>query len=166
MSDELRTAKSLLTVSTVDQLVAECLGTVQVLGIVGRCRTGKTWATKDWVASRNNALEHAAYVDCKGIGFGSTGVIAFNDVEHDFREKTYPKFVLDGIDVLVVDEPHCNPEFVKALLSRTAPGAGAAAHRLVVLLVQDTRFIDELGLNPKRTRCYSTVGLPIQFAKP
>lgn len=166
MSEELRTAKSLLAASTVDQLVAECLGTVQVLAIVGRCRTGKTWATKDWVASRSNALEHVAYVDCQGIGFGSTGVIAFDGVERDFREKTYPKFTLDGIDVVVVDEPHCNAEFVKALLSRTAPGVGAAAHRLVVLLVQDTRFLDELGLGAKHARCYSTAGLPIQFAKP
>lgn len=166
MSDELRAAKSLLSVSTVDQLVAECLGTMQVLAIVGRCRTGKTWATKEWAASRKNALEHVAYVDCQGIGVGGPGIIAFDGVERDLREKTYPKFALDGIDVVVVDEPHCNPEFVKALLSRTVPGAGAAAHRLVMLLVQHTRFLDELALDVKYTRCYSTAGLPIEFAKP
>lgn len=166
MSDELRAAKGLLTVSTVEQLVAECLDTVQVLTIVGNCRTGKTWATKDWVASRNNALEHVAYVDCTGIGFGRTGVVAFNGVERDLREKHYPRFALDGIDVVVVDEPHINPVFVRTLLSRTAPEVGAAAHRLVVLLVQQTRLLAELGLDAKHARCYSTAGLPIEFAKP
>jgi hypothetical protein len=166
MSDELRAAKGLLTVSTVDQLVTECLGKVQVLAIVGRCRTGKTWATKDWVASRNDDLEHVAYADCQGIGFGRAGVFAFDGVECDLREKHYPKFLLDGIDVVAVDEPHLNPVFVRELLSRTAPEAGAAAHRLVVLLLQQTVWLDRFELTAEHARCYSTAGLPLEIAKP
>lgn len=163
MNDEVRAGKKLLTVSTVEQLVQECLGAVHVLAIVGRCRSGKTWATKDWVANRTDVLEHVAYVDCKGIGFKGAGVVTFDGVERDLREGLYPKFALDGIDVVVVDEPCCNPVFVKALLSKTAPEAGASGHRLAILLVQDMRCLNELGLRPNQARCYSTAGLPIQF---
>lgn len=165
MSDEIRMARNLLTVATVDQLVAECLGVVQVLAIIGKCRSGKTWATKDWVAGRSNALEHVAYVDCQGIAFGRAGVVAFGGVESDLREKHYPRFALDGIDVVIVDEPQVNREFVRTLVSQTSPVAGSAAHRLIVLLSQDVYLFRELGLDPKHVRCYSTAGLPIQVAK-
>jgi hypothetical protein len=166
MSDELRLARNLLTVSTVAKLVKKSLGAVHLLAIVGRCRAGKTWAMKDWIAGRNDPLEHVAYVDCRGIGLGGVGVIAFNESKRELPEKTYPKFALDGVDVVVVDEPHCNPELVKAVLSRTSPAVGASAHRLVVLLVQDTRFLFELGFDVKHTHCYDTEGLAIPLTDP
>lgn len=165
MSDEQRAAKGLLTTTTLARLVGECLGTAPVLAIVGNSRTGKTWATKDWVASRDNALEHVAYVDCKDMGFGLTGTVAFDGVESDLREKHYPRFALDGIDVVVVDEPGVNRELVRELLVRTAPKAGAAAHRLIVLLIQDTRVLNQVGIGARNARCYSTAGLPIMLAK-
>jgi hypothetical protein len=166
MSDEIRAAKGLLTVSTVDHLVAECLGSVQALVIVGVCRSGKTWATMDWVASRSNQLEHVAYVDCRGIVFRGAGVVSFNGTERDLRENHYPRFALDGIDVVIVDEPQVNRGFVRSLLSHTSPVAGTAAHRLVVLLAQHMSWLEELGVDAKHVRCYSTAGLPMQFAKP
>ncbi len=161
-NEEMRASKGWLTVSTVEQLVAECIGSVPVLCIVGRCRTGKTWATVDWIEGRNNDLEHAAYVDCKGIGFGGEGVVRFDGVERDVRKDHYPKFALDGIDIIVVDEPACNPALVKSLISQAAPDAGTTAHRLVVLLLQDVQHIEQFELREKQFRCYSTAGLPIR----
>lgn len=161
MNDAVRAQQNLLTVGTVDQLVTECIGVVQVMAIVGRCRSGKTWAARDWLNARQDKLQHGAYVDCKGIGFGRDGVVAFDGVERDLREGHYPRFALDGVDVVVVDEPRCDPELVKQLLTQTAPQAGTAGHQLVVLLLQDTLFIDELGLRPAQVRCYSVAGLPI-----
>ncbi|MYM92506.1 hypothetical protein [Duganella vulcania] len=165
MNDEVRARQGLMTVSLVEQLVTESLGAVPVLAIVGRCRSGKTWATTDWVKGRKDATEHVAYVDCKGIGFGTPGLLAFHGVERDLTAGHYPKFALDGVDIVVVDEPGCNPDFVQSLLSITSPQAGAAGHRLVILLLQSTHFLSELGLSPKMVRCYSTAGLPLQFAK-
>lgn len=155
----------MLTTSTVGQLVKKSLGTARLLAIVGKCRSGKTWALKDWIAARHDMLEHVAYVDCRGIGLGGMGVIAFNGATFDLPENTNPKLALDGIDVVVVDEPHCNPQMVEAILSRTSPAAGASAHRLVLLLVQDTRFLAELSLDAKHMHCYSTEGMPIELTR-
>ncbi|MDO8729528.1 MAG: hypothetical protein Q7K26_06665 [bacterium] len=132
-----------------------------VLCIVGRCRTGKTWAVVDWVNARNNELENAAYMDCKGIGFGGDGVLHFNAVERDLSADHYPKLALDGIDIVVVDEPGCNPVLVEKLVDRAAPDHGKSAHRLIVLLIQNTDEIERFNLREKQFRSYSTAGLPL-----
>lgn len=157
-NDQTRASRGLLTAATVGQLVAECVGHVAVLCIVGSCRTGKSWATTDWIVSRNDDLEHAAYVDCLRIGSGDDGVLQFNGGESVIRKDHYPKLALDGADIVVVDEPCTNASFVRSLVSRTAPDAGTAAHRLIVLLLQDTRNIEQFGLKPKQYRCYTTEG--------
>ena len=159
-NDELRASKGLLTTSVVHQLVTECIGNIPVLCIVGRCRTGKTWAITDWIASHTNSLEHIAYVDCQKIAFGNDAALKFADSEQAVRKGHYPKLALDGVDIVVVDEPRVNRAFVKTLISLTAPTAGTAAHRLVVLLLQAVHHVDEFEMNPKQYRCYTIAGLP------
>lgn len=160
--EALRIEKGYLTVATVERLVAESLGAISVLAIVGRCRSGKTWAAKDWVAASDSNKNRAAYVDCKGIGFGSTGVVEFDGVSRDLPAGHYPEFSLQGVDIVVVDEPSCNKAFVQGLIRRTGPVA-AGAHRLTVLLIQHERHLVEFGLNQEIAKCYSTAGIPIRF---
>lgn len=157
-NEALRVSEGLMSVAVVKKTVAESIGVVPVLCIVGKTRSGKTWATTDWLAGRDDDLTHAAYIDCKGIAFGHDGVLKYSNVERNLSKNHYPKLSLDGIDIVVVDEPHANAAFVRKLIERTAPEAGAAAHRLVVLLLQDIRYIEELILDKKQTRFYSTDG--------
>jgi len=140
----------------VSRLVEDCLGNVPVLCIVGRCRTGKSWAARDWIASRNDSLENVAYLDCQRIAFGDNGVLYFNFGAITVRKDQYPKLALDGIDIVVVDEAYVNAGLVRALIELTAQTTGTTAHRLVVLLLQEFRHIELFGLQPKQYRCYST----------
>jgi len=134
------TARRLLTPAVVDRLVNECIGAVPVIGIVGRCPTGKTQAAVAWVAGR---------------------ALHFAGIEQDVRPGHYPSFALDGIDIVVVDEPALNAAFVRALTARTAPDAGTAAHRLVVLLLPDLEAASLFGFRPGQFRPYTIAGQPI-----
>jgi len=153
-NEVLRTERGLLTVSLIEQLVAKSLGEVHVLCVIARCRSGKTWAAKELVQERSDDLQTIAYVDCQRMVFGELGAIFFNGNKRDIRKDSYPKFDLDGIDIVVVDEPTCNIEFVKELIDKTTPELGAAAHRLTVLLLQDTYHVRQFHQVGKNFLCF------------
>lgn len=52
----------ILTPAIVADLVSDCLGTVKVLGIVGRCRKGKTLSLKQWTEETRAQDEPASSV--------------------------------------------------------------------------------------------------------
>lgn len=115
-----------MTVAVLDKLVLECLGVVPVLCIVGKARSGKTWAAEDWFAIRKDDNDLAGYLDCQGSGFGGPGSLKVGGVLRALRSDDYPKFALDGVDIVVVDEGQFRPGLVNKLIENTAPEAGTA----------------------------------------
>jgi hypothetical protein len=159
--EELRSARNLLTVALLNELVQECLGAVPVLAMLGRARSGKTWAAVDWLATRRDDKEHAALLDCKGGVFGKPAIFEFGGVKRDVAIGHYPKFALDGLDVVIVDDAPCNPKLVDELIEKTAPDAGTAAHRLIILFAQRPDELQLFDFGQKQFMTYSTNGLPI-----
>lgn len=159
--EEMRAAGKLLTVAVLNELVRECLGVVPVLCIVGKARSGKTWAAEDWFATRKDDKEHAAFFDCRGGIFGKPATLEFSGVKQDVSIGHYPKFALDGIDVVIVDDAPRNPGLVNELIEKTAPDAGTAAHRLIILLVQRLDELQLFDFGQKQFMTYSTAGVPI-----
>ena len=159
--EEIRSARKLLTVATLDELVRECLGVVPVLCLVGKARAGKTWAAEGWFATRKDDKEHAAFLDCRGGIFGKPATLEFSGAKHDVRMSHYPKFALDGIDVVIVDDAPRNPRLVNELIEKAAPDAGTAAHRLIILLVQRLDELQLFDFGQKQFMTYSTAGVPI-----
>lgn len=160
-NEEMRSARNLLTVAVLDKLVHECLGVVPVLCIVGKARSGKTWAAEDWFTTRDSGSDLAGYLDCKGTGFGGPGSLRVGGVLRALRSDDYPKFALDGVDIVIVDEGQFRPVMVNKLIENTAPEAGTAAHRLVVLLVQNLEHVALFDFGKKRFMTYNTAGVPI-----
>ena len=159
--EEMRSARNLLTVATLNDLVHSCIGMVSVLCVVGRARSGKTWAAEDWFATRNDDNDLAGYLDCQGSGFGGPGSLKVGSVVRALRNDEYPKFALDGVDIVVVDEGQFRPGLVNKLIANTAPDAGTAAHRLVVLLVQNLDQLARFDFGDKQFMTYSIAGMPI-----
>lgn len=159
--EEMRAAMKLLTVAVLNDLVQSCLGVVPVLCIVGRARSGKTWAAEDWFATRNDDRDLAAYLDCQGSGFRGPGSLSVAGAVRALRSDEYPKFALDGVDIIIVDEGQFRPVLVNTLIENTAPDAGTAAHRLVVLLVQNLEQVALFDFGKQQFMTYSTAGLPI-----
>jgi hypothetical protein len=144
-----------------DRLVRECLGKTALLGVVGSPRTGKSWAAHDWAIGRRDDIEPAAYVECLAPGFSVSYSLGSGGGVRLLRGDSYPRHALDGIDIVVVDEPaRCLP-FVQTLLALSTPVSGMAAHRLVVLLLQDIRLLRAFALRKGGFRCFDTCGAPI-----
>ena len=159
--EEMRLERNLLTVAALNDLVQGCLGVVPVLCVVGRARSGKSWAAEDWFALRQDDKEHAAFLDCRGSIFGKPATLEFGGVKDELRIGHYPKFALDGIDVVIVDDAPSNPKLVNELVEKTDPDAGTAAHRLIILLLQRLDELQLFDFGQKQFMTYSTAGIPI-----
>ncbi|BDB30155.1 MULTISPECIES: hypothetical protein [Cupriavidus] len=152
----------ILTPAIVAALVSDCLGTVKVLGIVGRCRTGKTLSLKQWTEeTRAQDGLRVAYAD-------SQTLLMSEKVEVDFEGKVrgatvghYPMFDFNGADIVVVDEPLQNRELVERLFAHVDPSGGAFMHRLMVLPLQTEDSIERFGIPRSAVRLYSVAGLPL-----
>jgi hypothetical protein len=158
--EEMRSARNLLTVALLNRLIQKCLGVVPVLAIVGRVRSGKTWAAVDWLATRQDDKEHAALLDCRGAVFGKPAIFEFGGVKRDVAIGHYPKLAFDGIDVVIVDDAPRNPQLVNELIEKTAPDAGTAAHRLIILFAQHPNELQLFDFGHKQFMTYSTTGQP------
>lgn len=159
--EEMRSARNLLTVAALGKLVQECIGVVPVLCIVGKARSGKTWAAEDWFATRQDDKEPAAFLNCRGGIFGKPVTLEFGSVKRDISIGHYPKFALDGVDVVIVDDAPRNPKLVNELIEKTNPDAGTAAHRLIILLVQRLDELQLFDFGQQQFMTYSTAGIPI-----
>ncbi|TDA48093.1 hypothetical protein [Burkholderia pyrrocinia] len=152
----------IMTPEIVVDLVSECLGTVKVLGIVGRCGTGKTLSLKRWMAeARAQGDLRVAYAD-------SHTLLASDKVEIDFAGQVrgaavghYPMFDLNGADVVIVDEPLQNRELVERVLAHVEPDGGAFMHRLLILPLQTEEAITRLGIPRSALRLFSVAGPPL-----
>ncbi|KVV40785.1 hypothetical protein WT27_12700 [Burkholderia territorii] len=152
----------IMTPEIVADLVSECLGTVKVLGIVGRCGTGKTLSLKRWMAeARAQGSLRVAYAD------GHT-LLASDKVEIDFGGQVrgaavghYPMFDLNGADVVIVDEPLQNRELVERVLAHVEPDGGAFMHRLLILPLQTEEAITSLGIPRSALRLFSVARRPL-----
>lgn len=160
-NEQFRIDHELMTVAQFDELVQECLGKITLLGVVGSRRTGKSWAAHDWVIGRRDDIELAAYVEYLAPGLSVSYSLGFGGGVRLLRDDSYPRYALDSVDIVVVDEPaRCLP-FVQTLLTLSSPVAGTAAHRLVVLLLQDVRLLRAFALREGVFRCFDTCGAPI-----
>lgn len=161
MNEQIRIDRNLMTVAQFDLLVTECLGRRTLVGIVGNSNTGKSWAARDWVNHRRDDIELAAYIDCRFPGLSVSYSLSIGGGIRMLHGDCYPRQALDGVDIVVVDDPaYCLP-FVQTLVTLTSPTAGAGAHRMVVLLLQDIRLLRALTLSKNQFRCFTTSGKPI-----
>ena len=163
MSEQQREREGWMTVSTFQQLVDECLGVVKVLCVQGTSCTGKTWAASDWVSEQTNSAYNAAYIDCKGIAFGTPVEVKFDGVIRDTKEGEYPSIALDGIDIVVVDEPNMNRSLVPKLYSHTEHRNSVFTHRLLILLIQDIKELQRFSIPLDEIRCYTVAGMPVSI---
>ncbi|HEP6430620.1 hypothetical protein [Burkholderia arboris] len=151
-----------LTRETVADLVSECLGTVKVLGIVGRCGSGKTLSLRQW-------MTEAVAQGCLRVAYADSHTLLASDkVEIDFAGRVrgaavghYPMFDLDGADVVIVDEPLQNRELVERVLAHVEPDGGAFMHRLLILPIQTEDAITRLGIPRSALRLFSVAGMPL-----
>ncbi|WP_454728028.1 MULTISPECIES: hypothetical protein [Cupriavidus] len=152
----------ILTPAIVADLVSECLGTVKVLGIVGRCRTGKTSSLKQWT-KETHAQDgmRVAYVDNQTLLVREKVEVKFDGQVRGSAIGHYPMFDLNGADVVIVDEPQQNRELVERLCTHVDPDGGAFMHRLLVLPIQTEGEIERLGIPRSAVRLYSVAGLPL-----
>jgi hypothetical protein len=152
----------MLTPAIVADLVGDCLGTVKVVGVVGRCGTGKTLSLKQLTEeTRAQDRMRVAYAD-------NHTVLVTEKVEVDFVGQVrgasvghYPMFDLNGADVVIVDEPLRNRELVERLFAHVDPSGGAFMHRMLVLSLQTEDAIDCFGIPRSAVRLYSVAGLPL-----
>ncbi|PRD92275.1 hypothetical protein [Burkholderia contaminans] len=151
---------TLLTAEVVANLVADCLGTVKVLCIVGRCGTGKTMSLKRWSEAVCEAgTVRVAYVDNHTLLAANTVGVAFNGKVKSAAPGHYPMFDLAGADVVIVDEPLQNRELVARLVAHTDVNKGPFMHRLLVLPVQEEGALDILEIPRSTLRMYSVEGV-------
>lgn len=162
-SEDIRTEKGLLTVETFNKLVEECLGVVPVLCIVGQTRTGKTWAATDWMQEQIDLTKTIAYVDCTGVGFGNTADVQQGNVRMNSEAGHYPA-LLDGANIVIIDEPLPNMGLVRNVLTRTSITPGASPHQLLILLIQAAPNLIQLGITePKDIKCHTVTRLSHRF---
>lgn len=159
--DHARRARGLLTLDVLDDMITGSLGQVPLLCIVGPTRSGKTWAATEWAAARSGGLVPAAYADCRDLVEQGVGSLHWSTTVKKLWASRYPRFALDGIDIVIVDEPLRNVGFVHLTFARTGVKAGLSAHQLVVLLLQDLRHLPHLGLPVSRCRFCDTAGRPL-----
>lgn len=165
MSNEaIRLARNLLTVATVDELVHECLGTVRVLVIVGRTRTGKSWALQDWSQETRHAESlKIGFVNCKDMIFERPVTVSFDGAIHKTPPDVYPSRLLEPANVVIVDEPQLCPDLVNAAFEQLRRPTEGSAHHLLVLPVLNTRILGCFAIPAKAMRCYSVAGLPVML---
>ncbi|MGT2455454.1 hypothetical protein ACU4GI_20360 [Cupriavidus basilensis] len=150
----------ILTPAIVADLVSDCLGTVKVLGIVGRCRTGKTLSLKQWTEEvRAQDGLRVAYADNHTLLVSEKVKVDFGGQVRGAAIGHYPMFDLNGADVVIVDEPLQNRELVERLFAHVDPNGGAFMHRLLVLPIQTEGEIDAFGIPRSAVRLYSVAGL-------
>jgi hypothetical protein len=152
--------RTLLTPDTVTDLVADCLGTVKVLCIVGGSGTGKTMSLMLWSeAVHESGKVRVAYVDNHTLLVSSTVGVAFDGKLKGAVPGHYPMFDLEGADVVIVDEPLQNRELVARLFAHTDVDKGPFMHRLLVLPVQQECVPEILGIPRSAMRMYSVEGV-------
>lgn len=131
---------------TLSRHIANCLGMprIRVLCVIGGPATGKTRAVKAWLDHANkNQFVSAAYIDCKGLAWGLQNCVARGEVTSQHPRGHYPMFLLNGEEVVVVDEAEMDTELVNRIAVHTSKVSGAFTHRLLVLVFQ---YKDALSL--------------------
>ncbi|ABO60281.1 hypothetical protein LA345_37280 (plasmid) [Burkholderia vietnamiensis] len=152
-------SNAVLSPEVVSDLIADCLGVVKVLCIVGPCCTGKTTSLKRWSeAARDIGSMRVAYIDCHTLLISSKVDVAFDGQVKGALPGHYPMFDLESADVVIVDEPLQNRDLVARVLAHIAPIKGPFMHRLLVLPVQQERVLDLLEIPRSVTRLYSIEG--------
>jgi hypothetical protein len=148
-----------LTPERVAMLVAGCLGVVPVLAIVGPCGSGKTVSLRHWAqAAREADNLRVAYVDNHSMMIRDRVEVSTGQTSKDVAPGHYPMFDLEGVDVVIVDEPLQNRELVTRLLAHTHPAKGPFMHRLLVLPVQQAAVLALLEIPRSAMRVYGNDG--------
>ncbi|TES99601.1 hypothetical protein [Burkholderia cepacia] len=144
----------------VADLVADCLGVVKVLCIVGPCGSGKTVALKQWSETTRDADGlRVAYVDNHTLLIRTKADVAFDGKVKGALPGHYPMFDLKGAEVVIVDEPIQNRDLVARLFAHIDPAKGPFTHRLLLLPVQQKRVLELLEIPRSAIRFYSVEGV-------
>lgn len=152
-----------LTEAVVSHLIAEAIGEAKVLCIVGRARSGKTWALRDWAATARKQDLEAAYIDCKGIAFDRPVDVHYSERIIQIGAGVYPMFTIAQADVVIIDEPEMNPQLVRSVYLHTSAHRSLFTHGLLVLAIHDLQTLKILPARKTDIRCYSVAGVPIAF---
>jgi len=153
-AEQERQRRNLLTVETVETMVDESLGRIDVLCIIGPTGSGKSWALNDWAKKNKTKV---AYIDCQKVHLGEHAVMRYgprtSDVEDD-------ELMIKNTDaqVFVVDESQSKIDLVDKLFKQ----CNRAVNRLLILPLQDLDQLAKFQIPIDQRRCYSVAGLPFK----
>jgi hypothetical protein len=157
----------ILTPTLLADLVADCLGTIKVLGIVGPCGTGKTVSLKQWTEeARAAGRMRVAYIDNHTLLVSEKVEVEFEGQVRNAAVGHYPMFDLNGAEVVIVDEPLQNRELVERIFAHVDPSGGAFMHRLLILPIQTLEAIERLGIPRSAVRLHTVAGLLVERREP